>query len=63
MSRRPAAFTEADIKRARKAAPDCTIEIVRPGGTIIRLLPGEKVDPAKLNPAPVENAPGREDRL
>ena len=30
MSRRPASFTEADLRRACKAAPDCMIEIVRP---------------------------------
>ena len=48
MSRRPAAFTEADIRRACKAAPDRTIEIVFPDGIIIRLLPGEQIEPAKL---------------
>jgi hypothetical protein len=52
MSRRPARFIEADIRRACKAAPDRTIEIVFPDGTIIRLLPGEKVEPAKLKIAP-----------
>ena len=40
MSRRPAAFTEADIRRACKAAPDRTVELV-PDGTI-RLVPSSQ---------------------
>jgi hypothetical protein len=41
MSRRPAILTEAAIRRACKAAPDRTVEIVRPDGTVIRLIPAE----------------------
>jgi hypothetical protein len=39
MSRRPAAFTEADFRRACRAAPDRTIEVRLPDGTIIRAVP------------------------
>jgi hypothetical protein len=31
MSRRHALFTEADLRRARKAAPDCTVKIDQAG--------------------------------
>jgi len=41
---RPTRFIEADIRRACKAAPDRTIEIVFPDGTIIRLLPCDKLN-------------------
>ena len=41
MSRRAASFTEADARRACKAAPDRTVEIHLPDGTVIRMLPGE----------------------
>jgi hypothetical protein len=37
MSFRPARFTEADVRRARKAAPDCTVEITTDG--TIRIVP------------------------
>ena len=37
MSFRPGRFTEADIRRARKAAPDCTVEITTDG--TIRIVP------------------------
>ena len=40
----PYRFIEADIRRACKAAPDRTIEIVFPDGTIIRLLPCDKLN-------------------
>jgi hypothetical protein len=39
MSRRPASFTETDIRRACKAAPDRTVEVVVRDGTIVRLIP------------------------
>jgi hypothetical protein len=45
MSRRPASFTEADARRACKAAPDRTVEIHLPDGTVIRILPGDKEKP------------------
>jgi len=41
MSRRPASFTEADARRACRAAPDRTVEIHLPDGTVIKLIPGE----------------------
>jgi hypothetical protein len=41
MSRRAAAFTEADFRRACRAAPDRTIEVRLPDGTIIRAVPGK----------------------
>jgi len=41
MSRHRAILTEAAIRRACKAAPDRTVEIVRPDGTVIRLIPAE----------------------
>lgn len=45
MPRRPASFTEADARRACKAAPDRTVEIHLPDGTVIRMLPGDKEKP------------------
>jgi hypothetical protein len=47
MSRRPASFTQSDIRRACKGAPDRTVEIVRPDGTMIRLVPGGNVEEPK----------------
>ncbi len=44
MSRRPAAFTEADARRACKAAPEREIVVELPDGTKIRFLPGRKDD-------------------
>lgn len=41
MSNRPASFTEADARRACRAAPDRVVEIHLPDGTIIRMIPGE----------------------
>ncbi len=41
MPRRQASFTEADARRACRAAPDRTVEIHLPDGTIIRMIPGE----------------------
>jgi hypothetical protein len=41
MSNRPASFTEADARRACRAAPDRVVEIHLPDGTVIRMLPGE----------------------
>jgi hypothetical protein len=44
MSFRPGRFTEADVRRARKAAPDCTVEITTDG--TIRIVPTRpKLDP------------------
>ena len=61
MSRRAASFTEADARRACRAAPDRTIEIVLPDGTVIRLVPdGENRTVAKT--ATVGN-PNKEFRL
>jgi len=40
MSNRPASFTEADAKRACRAAPDRVVEIHLPDGTVIRMIPG-----------------------
>ncbi len=40
MTRRPASFTAADIRRVCKAAPDRAVEVRLPDGTIIRLEPG-----------------------
>jgi hypothetical protein len=45
MSNRPASFTEADARRACRAAPDRTVEIHLPDGTVIRMLPGDKEKP------------------
>jgi hypothetical protein len=42
LTRGPAHFLEADVRRACKAAPDRPVEIHLPDGTIIRLLPGGK---------------------
>jgi hypothetical protein len=53
MPRRPASFTEADIRRACKAAPDRTIEVVLRDGTIVRLIPGEDKDETQTNVAQV----------
>ncbi len=46
MTRRPASFTEADIRRVCKAAPDRAVEVRLPDGTVIRLEPG--VDKPKV---------------
>ena len=43
MSLRRALFTEADVRRARKAAPDCTVEITTDG--TIRIVPSRPLDP------------------
>lgn len=40
VSRRRAHFSEADARRACKAAPDRTVEIILPDGTVIRMIPG-----------------------
>lgn len=40
MSRRPARFTQADVARARRAAPDCVVEIMPDG--VIRIIPVEQ---------------------
>ena len=40
MTRRPASFTAADIRRVCKAAPDRAVEVRLPDGTVIRLEPG-----------------------
>ena len=56
MPRRPASFTEADIRRARKAAPDCTIEIVRPDGSVIRVIPDSGTEAAKHVNGTAKNA-------
>lgn len=45
MSNRPASFTEADARRACKAAPDRIVEIHLPDGTVIKMLPGDKDKP------------------
>jgi hypothetical protein len=42
MSRRPASFTEADIRRACRAAPGAIIEIVLQDGAKLRIVQGEK---------------------
>ena len=44
---RPAAFTEADFRRACKAAPDRTVEVVLTDGTIIRAIPKSETKEAK----------------
>jgi hypothetical protein len=48
MSRRPASFTEADARRACRAAPDRTVEIHLPDGTVIRILPGGARDTVEI---------------
>jgi hypothetical protein len=54
MSRRPAAFTEADFRRACRAAPDRTIEVRLPDGTIIRAVPnGDEAKPDVAKPREV----------
>jgi hypothetical protein len=45
LSKRAAAFTQADIARAIRAAKqelgeDCVVEIRQPGGALIRIAPG-----------------------
>ena len=45
MTRRPAHFLEADARRACKAAPDRTVEIHLPDGTVIKMVPGGEVKP------------------
>jgi hypothetical protein len=54
MSRRRALFTEADIRRACRAAPGAIIEIVLPDGAKLRIVQGEKQD-VKLLLAPKKN--------
>jgi len=45
MTRRPSSFTETDARRACRAAPDRTVEIHLPDGTVIRMIPGDKDKP------------------
>jgi hypothetical protein len=52
MSFRPSRFTEADVRRARKAAPDCTVEITTDG--TIRIVPSRPLveSPIQYMPKP-----------
>lgn len=45
MSNRPASFTEADARRACRAAPDRVVEIHLTDGTVIKMIPGDKGKP------------------
>ena len=58
MSGRRAIFTQAEIRRACKAAPERPVEIIAADGTIIRLIPTEQMPPESQ---PLE--PKREYRL
>lgn len=45
MPRRPASFSQADARRACRAAPDRVVEITLPDGTVIKLVPKDDVTP------------------
>lgn len=48
MTRRPALFSQADIRKAQQAARNGPVELIAPNGTTMRFLPpGTRIEATK----------------